>query len=62
MLLCSAGLDLDAHVPEFGRTLGEELLEPDAVYAKDCLELAHRVEIHAFAHVTGGGRPRTWRG
>ncbi|MDA2814587.1 phosphoribosylformylglycinamidine cyclo-ligase [Nocardiopsis sp. RSe5-2] len=50
-----AGLDLRAHVPAFGRTLGEELLEPTRIYAKDCLELAGRVGVHAFAHITGGG-------
>lgn len=49
----SAGWDLDREVPEFGRTLGEELLEPTRLYTKLCLDLAPRV--HAFAHVTGGG-------
>jgi len=48
-----AGWRLDRHVPEFGRTLGEELLEPTRLYTKVCLALADRV--HAFAHVTGGG-------
>ena len=49
------GLSLDTDVPEFGRTLGEELLEPTRIYAKDCLELAAATEVHAFSHVTGGG-------
>jgi len=55
VLLERAGWQLDRQVPEFGRTLGEELLEPTKVYAKACLELARRVEIHTYAHVTGGG-------
>ena len=55
VLLERAGWELDRQVPEFGRTLGEELLEPTKVYAKACLELARRVEVHTFAHVTGGG-------
>ena len=55
VLLKQAGWQLDREVPEFGRTLGEELLEPTKVYAKICLELARRVEIHTYAHVTGGG-------
>jgi phosphoribosylformylglycinamidine cyclo-ligase len=55
VLLQRAGWELDRAVPEFGRTLGEELLEPTKVYAKTCLELARRVEVHTFAHVTGGG-------
>lgn len=50
-----AGWSLDRSVPELGRTLGEELLEPTRIYAKDCLALAAAVEVHAFAHVTGGG-------
>src|SRR5690606_5133620 len=50
-----AGWSLSRHVPEFGRTLGEELLEPTRVYARDCLELVRTVEVHAMAHVTGGG-------
>ena len=44
-----------AHVPELGRTLGEELLEPTRIYAKACLELADRTRTHAMSHVTGGG-------
>lgn len=55
VLLKQAGWELDRQVPEFGRTLGEELLEPTKVYALACLELARRVEIHTYAHVTGGG-------
>ncbi len=43
------------HVPELGRTLGEELLEPTRIYAKDCLALAAATDVHAYAHVTGGG-------
>ncbi|KRV48453.1 phosphoribosylaminoimidazole synthetase [Wenjunlia vitaminophila] len=50
-----AGWTLDRQVPEFGRTLGEELLEPTRIYALDCLALARATEVHAFAHVTGGG-------
>ena len=40
---------------ELGRTLGEELLEPTRIYARDCLALAAATEVHAYAHVTGGG-------
>lgn len=55
VLLDRAGWSLDRVVPELGRTLGEELLEPTRIYARDCLALAAAVEVHAFAHVTGGG-------
>ncbi|WP_340537297.1 phosphoribosylformylglycinamidine cyclo-ligase [Nocardioides sp. GXZ039] len=55
VLLQKAGWSLDRDVAEFGRTLGEELLEPTLVYAKTCLALADAVEVHAMSHVTGGG-------
>jgi phosphoribosylformylglycinamidine cyclo-ligase len=46
---------LDRFVPQLGRTLGEELLEPTRIYAIDCLALSDEVEVHALAHITGGG-------
>jgi phosphoribosylformylglycinamidine cyclo-ligase len=49
------GWAVDRHVEEFGRSLGEELLEPTRVYARDCLALAATCDVHAFSHVTGGG-------
>ena len=49
------GPGLDAHLDELGRTVGEELLEPTRIYAKDCLALAAAVDVHAISHVTGGG-------
>ena len=53
----SAGWALDRHVDEFGRTLGEELLEPTRLYTKPLLSLIADagVEMHALSHVTGGG-------
>ncbi|MGV9857832.1 phosphoribosylformylglycinamidine cyclo-ligase [Gordonia sp. NPDC003425] len=48
-------MDLSGHVEEFGRTLGEELLEPTRIYARDCLALAAEADVRTFAHVTGGG-------
>jgi phosphoribosylformylglycinamidine cyclo-ligase len=55
VLLEQAGWALDRDVPELGRTLGEELLEPTRIYAKACLALAAETQTHAMAHVTGGG-------
>ncbi|MER7989488.1 phosphoribosylformylglycinamidine cyclo-ligase [Streptomyces noursei] len=55
VLLDRAGLSLDQEVPELGRTLGEELLEPTKIYSLDCLALTRTCEVHAFSHVTGGG-------
>jgi len=48
-------LPLTTVPPELGRPLGEELLEPTRIYARDCLALAAATEVHAYAHVTGGG-------
>ena len=38
-------------------SLADELLRPSVIYAPALLRLARDVEIHAFAHVTGGGIP-----
>ena len=55
VLLEKAGLPLDGYIEELGRTLGEEMLEPTRIYAKDCLALANECEVRTFCHVTGGG-------
>ncbi|MFS0141147.1 phosphoribosylformylglycinamidine cyclo-ligase [Corynebacterium striatum] len=55
VLLERAGLPLDGHIEELGRTLGEELLEPTRIYAKDCLALTAECNVSTFCHVTGGG-------
>ena len=54
-VLAEAGLRLDSTPAGMARPLGDELLEPTRIYARDCLDLVAAVEVHAFAHVTGGG-------
>jgi phosphoribosylformylglycinamidine cyclo-ligase len=56
-VFASAGWALDRHVAEFGRSLGEELLEPTRVYSQDLLTLARTqgIDLHALSHITGGG-------
>ena len=49
------GLDPLATPAGLSRALGEELLIPTRIYARDCLALAAGAQVHAFAHVTGGG-------
>jgi phosphoribosylformylglycinamidine cyclo-ligase len=51
------GLGFDAHVAEFGRTLGDELLTPTRIYASAVRELVQvaKDDVRAFCHVTGGG-------
>ena len=60
VLLSGAGrLRLDTVVDELGkqRTLGEELLTPTRIYARDCLDLVKECDVRVFAHITGGGIP-----
>jgi len=51
------GLSYDQYIPEFGKTLGEELLTPTKIYVKPILKLADEIEIKGIAHITGGGIP-----
>src|SRR4029078_3222312 len=48
VLLADAGWSLERHVDDFGQTLGEELLTPTKVYAKDILALIDACEVHAI--------------
>ena len=43
----------DAHAP----TVGDELLVPSVIYAPAIRSLLDHVEVHAIAHITGGGIP-----
>jgi len=54
-ILRDTGLDLEAEPPDLGRSLGAELATPTRIYAQDCLALASECQVHAFAHITGGG-------
>jgi phosphoribosylformylglycinamidine cyclo-ligase len=54
VLLDAAKLSLDS-TADLGQPLGEVLLTPTRIYARDCLALADTIEVHAFSHVTGGG-------
>jgi phosphoribosylformylglycinamidine cyclo-ligase len=55
-----AGLNVSTFVPELGRTVGEELLEPTRIYVRAIKNLLHhyptkRRVIRGLAHITGGG-------
>jgi phosphoribosylformylglycinamidine cyclo-ligase len=57
-LLDRAGRRLDDHAWAGARhSLGEELLRPSVIYTKAMLALTRHVDVHAFAHITGGGIP-----
>jgi phosphoribosylformylglycinamidine cyclo-ligase len=55
VLLEKARLKIRQRVPELGRTLGEELLEPTRIYADITRRLFARFPIKGAAHITGGG-------
>jgi phosphoribosylformylglycinamidine cyclo-ligase len=54
-VFADAGWAFDREVAEFGRSLGEELLTPTRVYARDLLAVIRAVEVHSISHITGGG-------
>jgi len=60
-IVSARGWDWDQHIEEFGRSLGEELLEPTRIYAKTCLALIDELNgdgefaLRGFSHITGGG-------
>ena len=56
VLLKDAKLDVHAFYPEFGKTLGEELLTPTKIYVKAIKHLlTNGVNIKGMSHITGGG-------
>jgi phosphoribosylformylglycinamidine cyclo-ligase len=54
-----AGLSPDSFVPELGRTVADELLEPTRIYVRavKLIYRHYRVKriVHGIAHITGGG-------
>ncbi|MDD5213907.1 MAG: phosphoribosylformylglycinamidine cyclo-ligase [Methylococcales bacterium] len=47
--------ELTLDEPFDGKTLGEALLAPTKIYVKSLLALLKKIDIHALAHITGGG-------
>ena len=54
-----AGLTPETFVPELGRTVADELLEPTRIYVAPVKTVYrhYRVKrtVHGIAHITGGG-------
>ncbi|HEU5348826.1 MAG TPA: phosphoribosylformylglycinamidine cyclo-ligase [Ktedonobacterales bacterium] len=50
-----AEADLNAPVPELGRSLGDELMRPHRSYLREVLPLADDKLVTGLAHITGGG-------
>jgi len=55
VLLGESTTRLSEHVPELGRTLGEELLEPTRIYVDLAMRLIGGVDLRALMHITGDG-------
>ncbi len=55
VLLEEAGLTVDSRLSELDRSMGEALLTPTRIYAKQILSLAAAFPIKGIAHITGGG-------
>jgi len=57
VLLGISRMRLDTVMEDFEnqRTLGQELLTPTRIYAKECLGLLQETDVRALAHITGGG-------
>ena len=48
-------MKVDDYVEEFGRSLGEELLEPTKIYVRLVDAIKRDFRIHGIVHITGGG-------
>lgn len=55
ILLEKEGLKLTEPFGAQGKTLGEELLTPTALYVKPVLAMMEEITIKGLAHITGGG-------
>ena len=49
------GFSVDTYIPEFGKTLGEELLTPTRLYPRTILPMIKKFDLHGMVHITGGG-------
>lgn len=50
------GWKIDRYVPELGRTIGEELLEPTLIYVPPAMQVLNAgIPVKAFAHITSDG-------
>jgi phosphoribosylformylglycinamidine cyclo-ligase len=55
VLLQKTPAALQEKVPGWEETVGEMLLKPTRIYVKTILQLIKSGEVHAIAHITGGG-------
>lgn len=55
VLLEAAGFGIGDFIPELGRSLGEEMLEPTRIYVNLLKNLNDNFDLLGIAHITGGG-------
>ena len=56
VFLKDANLQVDTYLEEFGRTVGEELLEPTRIYVPEITAMfAANINLKALMHITGDG-------
>jgi phosphoribosylformylglycinamidine cyclo-ligase len=55
LLLEQCGMKVGQYAPELAKTLGDELLEPHRCYCKPVSAILDSFDVHAMAHITGGG-------
>ncbi|MCP4667652.1 MAG: phosphoribosylformylglycinamidine cyclo-ligase [Deltaproteobacteria bacterium] len=48
-------MSVEDYIEDFGRSLGEELLEPTRIYTKAIRNLKRDFGLHGISHITGGG-------
>ena len=48
-------ISVQDYVDEFGRLLGEELLEPTRIYSRTITNMMRDFHIYGISHITGGG-------
>jgi phosphoribosylformylglycinamidine cyclo-ligase len=48
-------LKIDTHIPDLGKTIGEELLIPTKIYSQTVLSIIKNLPVFGLAHITGGG-------
>ena len=48
-------LKIDTHIPELGKTIGEELLTPTRIYTQTVHSVIKDLPVLGLAHITGGG-------
>ncbi len=46
---------VEDYIEEIGETVGEALIRPTRIYAKECLDIFKNFDIKGIVHITGGG-------